>query len=43
MNTNINGKRLALISIGDKVAWWPVKMPMRDLKTLDNCEEFPQD
>lgn len=31
----------ALISIGDKVAWWPVQMPMSDLKTLQNCDEFP--
>ncbi|KAH9255806.1 hypothetical protein BASA81_006207 [Batrachochytrium salamandrivorans] len=33
----------ALISIGDKVAWFPAKMPMENLKTLDNCNEFPKD
>ena len=31
----------ALVSIGDKFVWFPVKMPMIDLKTLDNCDEFP--
>jgi RND superfamily putative drug exporter len=31
----------ALISIGDKVAWWPVQMPHENLKTLQS-DEFPQ-
>jgi len=33
----------ALLSIGDRIAWWPVKMPMNNLKTLDNCDEFPRE
>lgn len=33
----------ALISIGDRVAWFPARMPMENLKTLDNCNEFPRD
>mmetsp|Transcript_20768 Transcript_20768/g.52657 ORF Transcript_20768/g.52657 Transcript_20768/m.52657 type:complete len:97 (-) Transcript_20768:91-381(-) len=28
----------ALMSIGDKVAWWPTKMPMEGLITLDHPE-----
>ena len=33
----------ALISMGDWIMWWPVRMPMHDLKTLHNYAEFPQD
>jgi uncharacterized membrane protein YdfJ with MMPL/SSD domain len=31
----------ALISLGDKVAWYPAQMPMHNLKTLSGCGEFP--
>ena len=30
----------AIISLGDKVAWYPTQMPMTNLKGLD-CGEFP--
>jgi len=33
----------ALISVGDGVAWWPVRMPRVGLKTLEDEGEFPQD
>lgn len=32
----------ALISIGDRVAWFPAQMPHDNLKTLENCDEFPK-